>query len=118
MFRGLLPAGEINEQAAFSDKKDSIPGADDPLHLSILRDQLPKGLNAVTMKQILLYMANRDQLLSAEEVADGVGIARVTARRYLDYLEKSGRVELDVRYGGIGRPINRYGLVREQKKQK
>ncbi|TXK91054.1 two-component system response regulator, partial [Parageobacillus sp. SY1] len=33
---------------------------------------------------------------------------RVTARRYLEYLEKKGVVTLDVQYGGIGRPVNRY----------
>lgn len=46
--------------------------------------------------------------MSAEEVAEGVGIARVTARRYLEYLEKERKVQLDVQYGGIGRPVNRY----------
>jgi two-component system response regulator DctR len=46
--------------------------------------------------------------LSAEEVAEGVGLARVTARRYLDFLEKSGRVILELQYGSVGRPVNRY----------
>jgi len=45
---------------------------------------------------------------SAEEVASGIGIARVTARRYLDYLEKQEEITMDVHYGGIGRPINYY----------
>lgn len=45
---------------------------------------------------------------SAEEVATAVGIARVTARRYLDYLEKTGVIRLDVQYGSVGRPVNRY----------
>jgi two-component system response regulator DctR len=118
MFRGAGPSGDISENVPVITGADrASPNGKDPADLAILREELPKGLNSVTMKQILLYMASRNQLLSAEEVADGVGIARVTARRYLDYLEKSGCVQLDVRYGGVGRPINRYGLVREQKKQ-
>ncbi|GAB7386622.1 two-component system response regulator DctR [Bacillaceae bacterium] len=74
------------------------------------RLELPKGLNEVTLKQVLFFLMKQDRALSAEEVAEGVGIARVTARRYLDYLQKVGRVELDVQYGGVGRPVNRYFL--------
>lgn len=71
-------------------------------------DDPPKGLNAITLKQILLFLLNQNEALSAEEVAEGVGLARVTARRYLDYLEKTKKIKLEVQYGTIGRPINRY----------
>jgi two-component system, CitB family, response regulator DctR len=74
-------------------------------------EQLPKGLNAVTLQKIILYLREINKPLSAEEVAEGVGAARVTVRRYLDYLEKSGRVKIDIQYGVIGRPINRYALA-------
>jgi two-component system response regulator DctR len=94
-----------------------MPSGGSRLDALQMQEQLPKGLNGGTMKQIVLFMQREPRLLSAEEVADGVGIARVTARRYLDYLEKSGRVTLDIRYGGVGRPINRYGLRREQNDQ-
>ncbi|ALS23560.1 two-component system response regulator [Paenibacillus naphthalenovorans] len=70
---------------------------------------LPKGLQALTLKQILQFLSGQTDPLSAEEVAEGVGIARVTARRYLDYLEKSGQVRLDLQYG-VGRPMNKYVL--------
>ncbi|WP_100330300.1 response regulator [Bacillus xiapuensis] len=70
--------------------------------------ELPKGLNAVTLKKVIGYLSGHAESVSAEEVAEGIGIARVTARRYLDYLEKRGKVKLDIQYGGIGRPINRY----------
>ncbi|OLN21249.1 two-component system response regulator [Domibacillus antri] len=73
-------------------------------------DDLPKGLNAVTLEKITAYLTEMDQPVSAEEVAEGVGTARVTARRYLDYLEKRGKVQIDIQYGGIGRPMNRYRL--------
>ncbi|MED4970857.1 response regulator [Parageobacillus toebii] len=69
---------------------------------------LPKGLNEVTLQKIARYLRKQTEPVSAEEVAEGVGIARVTARRYLEYLEKKGVVTLDVQYGGIGRPVNRY----------
>ncbi|MFP3440964.1 FaeA/PapI family transcriptional regulator, partial [Pantoea sp. SIMBA_133] len=62
----------------------------------ITTHQIPKGLNHQTMKQIILYIDKQAKPLSAEEAADGIGIARVTARRYLDYLQKSGKVQLDI----------------------
>lgn len=81
-----------------------------PAELFIPTEELPKGLNPVTLKQVLAVMAETGGKLSAEETAEGVGIARVTARRYLEYLSKIGYVHLEVNYGGVGRPINRYVL--------
>ncbi|MCA0757658.1 response regulator [Paenibacillus sp. N4] len=72
------------------------------------QDDLPKGLNAITLNQVLQALRLQGGGLSAEEAAAAVGIARVTARRYLDYLEKTGLVNLEVNYGGVGRPVNRY----------
>ncbi|WP_418789175.1 helix-turn-helix domain-containing protein [Paenibacillus agilis] len=63
------------------------------------------------MRQIVQLLLQQRSCLTAEEVADGVGLARVTARRYLDYLVQSGSVRLDIRYGNVGRPVNRYGLI-------
>lgn len=73
-------------------------------------ESLPKGLHAITLNQVIIYMKEHGSSLSADEVADHVGIARVTARRYLDFLEKKGTLERDVQYGGIGRPVNRYRM--------
>ncbi|WP_075619087.1 response regulator [Paenisporosarcina indica] len=69
---------------------------------------LPKGLNEFTLNEIKVFVQTQEVPRSAEEVAGAIGIARVTARRYLDYLEKSGVITLDVQYGGVGRPVNRY----------
>ncbi len=71
-------------------------------------EQLPKGLNDITLQQIVHHLTQNAAYFSAEEVAEKVGIARVTARRYLEYLEKTGKVKRDVVYGGVGRPTNRY----------
>ncbi|WLR49194.1 response regulator [Halobacillus litoralis] len=71
-------------------------------------NHLPKGLNQQTLNQILDYLKQDAVALSAEEVADGLGMARVTARRYLDYLQKNGQLNIDIQYGGVGRPVNRY----------
>jgi len=72
---------------------------------------VPKGLNEITLKQVYLFLLKEGGALSAEEVAEGVGLARVTARRYLDFLEKSNRVILELQYGSVGRPVNRYRTI-------
>ncbi|AIG26351.1 response regulator [Brevibacillus laterosporus] len=72
------------------------------------QQELPKGLHSITMHQIKQFMVEQKQSMSAEEVAEHVGLARVTARRYLEYLERTQMVERDVQYGGVGRPVNRY----------
>lgn len=71
-------------------------------------NELPKGLNKSTLEQIIYFLKGQKEVKSAEDVAEGIGIARVTARRYLEYLKESNIIELDVKYGGVGRPINRY----------
>lgn len=72
------------------------------------RGETPKGLSEVTLRQVLLFLIKAGRPLSAYEVSEGLGIARVTARRYLEYLEKIGKVSLEIKYGGVGRPVNRY----------
>ncbi|GAX89939.1 response regulator [Effusibacillus lacus] len=71
-------------------------------------NDLPKGLNDRTLQQILSFLAEQTEPMSAEDVAAGTGLARVTARRYLEYLQKKGHIQLEVQYGSIGRPVNRY----------
>lgn len=72
------------------------------------RGALPKGLSTATLE--LVARALRDALrdLSAVEVAKRTGLSRVTSRRYLDHLVRSGTVELTMRYGSAGRPEHRY----------
>lgn len=47
---------------------------------------------------------------TAQEVADALGISRITARRYLDDMENEGKLELYLEYGKIGRPRNKYRI--------
>ena len=75
---------------------------------NVCAELLPKGLNATTLEKIMSYIQVQADPVSAEEVANGVGLARVTARRYLDYLQKQNKVKIIIEYGSIGRPINQY----------
>ncbi|WP_019121917.1 response regulator [Brevibacillus massiliensis] len=105
--RSQLKQGEFSSQAEL----DQLLFGKHPVSIEE-QNHLPKGLNALTLQQVILFLTQQTRSLSAEEVAEQVGIARVTARRYLEYLEKTGRVCRDIRYGGVGRPTNRYLIVK------
>jgi len=75
--------------------------------------RLPKGLKSRRLAEVRNFLRSSDRALSADEVGARVGIARVTARRYLDYLDVIGAVTVERECRGPGRPRNRYRYVRD-----
>lgn len=73
---------------------------------------LPKGLSPATFALVARTLRGIEDDLSAEEVALRTGVSRVTSRRYLDRLARSGLVEVTMRYGKTGRPEHRYRWAR------
>ncbi len=69
---------------------------------------LPKGLSPATFALVARTLRGFEDDLSAEDVALRIGVSRVTSRRYLDRLARSGLVEVTMRYGKTGRPEHRY----------
>lgn len=70
---------------------------------------LPKGLSAETadlVRGALRAAAPGD--LSAAECAAVTGLSRISARRYLEHFVAIGLAEVQLRYGGAGRPERRY----------
>jgi two-component system response regulator DctR len=74
------------------------------------RRRLPKGLKEATLKSVLAALRDAGDAISAEEAGTQVGVARVTARRYLEYLVLMGVAEMSRETKGPGRPRNRYRL--------
>ena len=72
--------------------------------------ELPKGLSSGTMEHLLEVLKGRETPMAAEDIAREAGIARVTARRYLEYLVGAGKVSLQREYQEVGRPKNLYRL--------
>ena len=70
--------------------------------------ELPKGLNRPTLELVLRYLTDQSEPRSAQQVAEGTGVSRATARRYLDYLAQLGQAHLELRYGSTGRPEHLY----------
>ncbi|MBY0221497.1 response regulator [Mammaliicoccus sciuri] len=71
---------------------------------------LPKGLNEFTLEQIFVGLKNEEHPLTAEQLAQKVGMARVTVRKYLDFLSVNGKVHIELQYGNIGRPTRYYSI--------
>ena len=69
---------------------------------------LPKGLAPASLALVARTLREREHDLSALEVAEATGMSRVTSRRYLEHLARSGLVEVTMRYGSAGRPEHRY----------
>ena len=69
---------------------------------------LPKGFSAATLDLVVRALREGEIDSSASDIARRTGISRVTSRRYLDHLERTGVVELTMRYGAAGRPEHRY----------
>jgi len=72
---------------------------------------LPKGMSRESLDAVVMVLRPSSEGLSATEVATLVGAARVTARRYLEYLADSALVVRRSRYGGAGRPEVEYHWV-------
>lgn len=86
-------------------------GQIDALTLHSAPDTLPKGLNFETLRLVQAALDERE-FLGAIEIAERASVARVTARRYLEYLVVHGESELQYSMEGAGRPRKLYRLSR------
>jgi len=68
----------------------------------------PKGLADSTLNPMIAHLQAQTAPVSASELMVPLGLSRVTARRYLEYLADMGLVLRAPRYGTPGRPENEY----------
>ncbi|HEV7167002.1 MAG TPA: response regulator [Micrococcaceae bacterium] len=73
---------------------------------------LPKGLSEATLSAVVDLLTTSAGPVSATEVMEQLGMSRVTARRYLEYLADQQSVRRSARYGTPGRPENEYSWLR------
>lgn len=73
---------------------------------------LPKGLTKTTLKQVWENVLDfQDEAFSTEELACRIGISRVSLRKYLNFLNEIGILDVEVHYGSIGRPVYQHKLI-------
>jgi len=100
--------GIVAEQAAPTTKLDQR-AVDQVLGAATARRAtLPKGLSAVSLERVAAGLAACSSDASAAEIAETLGMSRVSARRYLEHLVATGAAEVAPRYGTAGRPEHRY----------
>jgi response regulator of citrate/malate metabolism len=78
-----------------------------------LSTELEKGLNWQTYNSIWSAVKEwKSPTFSAEEIAEMLGMARVTVRRYLDSMLKNGKLDIEIEYGRVGRPQHKYKITK------
>ncbi|WP_022902217.1 response regulator [Curtobacterium sp. B8] len=99
----------------FEDRR-TLTQADIDQSLGSLRPTTPpdheKGIARETLDAVQQVLVRATEAASASEVAEAVGISRVTARRYLEHLIAAGQAGKDVRHSGPGRPEYAYRWLR------
>jgi CitB family two-component system response regulator MalR len=69
-------------------------------------EELPKGLTKDTLKQVWEVVQElKEGPFSTDEIANLVGVSRVSARKYLNFLRDIGILDVKVIYGTVGRPV-------------
>lgn len=69
---------------------------------------LPKGMSRESLDAVVATVRGSAAGISASEAGEALGMSRITARRYLEYLAELGLAERRPRYGGAGRPEVEY----------
>lgn len=95
-FRAHVRHGEAAGQSDVDEAFGALRGSDNLV--------LPKGMSAPTLDLVISAIRAAPEGLPATAAADEVGVSRVTARRYLEYLADNGQVARKPRYGTVGRP--------------
>ncbi len=77
------------------------------------RTRLPKGLQEKTLEMIseIIKSFTAAKQFDTDDISEKSGISTVTVRRYLDYLEETGKIRSEIFYGTGGRPKSLYRLV-------
>ena len=71
--------------------------------------ELPKGIDRLTLEKVQQVLSSvQIPGLTSEEVSSQIGASRTTDRRYLEYLVSQMILDVDISYGGVGRPERRY----------
>lgn len=72
---------------------------------------LPKGVDILTLNKVRDFLGTTEHPIAASDVGDRLGVSRTTARRYLEYLVSTRELQVDLSYGGVGRPERYYSRI-------
>ncbi|MDR9613207.1 two-component response regulator DpiA [Providencia rettgeri] len=72
------------------------------------KEELPTGIDIITLEKILALFADSEAEYTAESIAETIKLSRTTARRYLEYCLAKNKIEAEIEYGKVGRPQRVY----------
>jgi response regulator of citrate/malate metabolism len=105
----MATAGTLTQEEADRLFRKSAPA------VSMGGDDVPKGIDSVTLKSILAVFENEEnKVMSASEMGQVIGVSRTTARKYLEYLISEGMLTIHLDYGTKGRPERKYRLEKSE----
>lgn len=74
---------------------------------------LAKGLHKNTLTRILDYLKGSNKIIhTSEELSEQLDLSKVTIRRYMEYLESIGEINVEIQYGTVGRPSHIYKFIK------
>lgn len=103
-----LDQQSIDGLRAADSSTANVPSAVPPARSPLPAAEPPKGLSRATLLAVENQLRVPGVEYSASELAAELGLARVSARRYLEYLVSTSQARVAPRYGNAGRPENRY----------
>ena len=98
-------AGEPLPQQVIDRLVSSTPEQRAPVSTQF---SLPKGLSPATLELVCGYLRDHPADHAAIDVAEALGLARVSVRRYLEFMVGEGQATRLAKYGSAGRPQHRY----------
>ena len=104
--------GFVGKKSVEQDDIDSI-FFDSVSRNDKVKDILEKGMSEKTYIAILNAIKAMDASVTAEDLGDKLGISRVSVRRYLEFMESRGILEMKPIYGKKGRPQHLFKYVKE-----
>lgn len=72
---------------------------------------LPKGIDAATLERMQRVLEEQPEPISADFAGQRLGVSRITAWRYLEYLASLNLAEVHTQYQSTGRPLKLYRRV-------
>ncbi len=105
--KAILKAKESMDQ---KDVDQLMSVSSDSSELNEKEQVLPKGISVLTLEKIENIITCLEGV-TAEELGNKIGVSRITARRYLEYLVFLNKVKAELKYGKVGRPERRYYKV-------
>ena len=73
-------------------------------------DQLEKGLHRKTMDIVISSLKAAQSPVTVGELGTSINLSRITARKYLNYLDRQGLLDTQIDYDTGGRPRILYSL--------